>query len=154
MTERFSPPVAPRIDRGSATTDATGDATVTFVRPFKTSPIVFLQGIDSAAKGIVLDVTSVSTTGFTVKARKTTGITSGSAGDHVHSTIKALVGSVRDPTFEYRLRTYASDGIGDGEELLSYFSTVGHYTSKTGVHSHTVNAPVLAVDFNWLAIEV
>lgn len=73
------------IQRGSETTDASGDKTVTFPTPYAVAPLVFLQGVDAGAKGIVLDVVSKSATQFVVKARKVTGITSGSGTAHSHS---------------------------------------------------------------------
>ena len=71
--------------KGTGTTDANGDASITFPVEFTTPPLVFLQSKDASARGIVLDVVSVTTTGFTVKARKVTGITTSSAGSHTHS---------------------------------------------------------------------
>lgn len=63
------------LQRGSDSTDASGDATVTFLTAFAAAPLVFLQGVDAGAKGIVLDVVSKSATQVVVKARKVTGIT-------------------------------------------------------------------------------
>lgn len=71
--------------RGSDTTDGGGDATVTFPVEFAAPPLVFLQGVDAGAKGIVLDVVSKTTTQAVVKARKVTGITSGAGTAHSHS---------------------------------------------------------------------
>jgi hypothetical protein len=74
-----------RFQVGAGTTDASGDATVTFPVVFSSAPKVFLQGVDASARGIVLDVVSVSTTQVVVKARKTTGLTSGAGSAHTHS---------------------------------------------------------------------
>ena len=76
------------IQVGSGTTDAAGDATVTFPGgfTFSSTPKVFLQGVDAAAKGIVLDVVSKTVAGFTVKARKVTGLPTGTALKGIHYT--------------------------------------------------------------------
>jgi hypothetical protein len=71
--------------KGTGTTNTNGDATITFPTAFDSTPLVFVQAKDASARGIVLDVVSVSTTQFTVKARKVTGITTSSSGSHSHS---------------------------------------------------------------------
>jgi len=149
MPERVSPPIAPRMDRGSATTDAAGEATVTFARPFTRPPRVFLNSIDAAAKGIVLDVVSVSTTGFTVKARQTTGLTSGAVGDHSHFISTGVYGPVTAFSPTYLVKDHAgsiTEWAARGE-----WGAVG--SESTGGHAHAVDASPLAVDFAWLAIE-
>lgn len=73
------------LQKGSDTTNAAGDVTVTFPNAFAVAPLVFLQGVDAGAKGIVLDVVSKSTTQVVVKARQVTGITSGTEPVHSHS---------------------------------------------------------------------
>jgi len=81
----WHPSLAPKIQTGSSTTDTSGNASITFTTPFPTTPKVFVQGKDASARGIVIDIVSVSQTGFTVKARKVTGITTSSSGSHSHS---------------------------------------------------------------------
>lgn len=82
------------IQRGSGATDALGDAAITFLRaPYPSTPVVFLQAVDAAAKGIVLDVVSKSATGFTVKARKVTGLPTGQALKGMHYTTASAVTS-------------------------------------------------------------
>ena len=73
------------LQKGSDTTNAAGDVTVTFPNAFAVAPLVFLQGVDAGSKGIVLDVVSKSTTQVVVKARQVTGITSGTEPVHSHS---------------------------------------------------------------------
>ncbi|MFZ7137667.1 MAG: hypothetical protein ACOWW1_04540 [archaeon] len=54
--------------KGSNTTDANGDSTVNFGESFGSTPLVFVQSRDSTGRGVRFDVTSKSTTSFTVKA--------------------------------------------------------------------------------------
>jgi hypothetical protein len=63
--------VGPKMQAGRVLTGSDGTATVTFPEPFGTTPKVFLQGVDSLGRGIAVDLVSVSTTGFSIKARQT-----------------------------------------------------------------------------------
>lgn len=111
------------IQMGSGATDAAGDATVTFPGGFvfSSTPKVFLQGVDAAAKGIVLDVVSKTVAGFTVKARKVTGINSGGA-----------VGSI-DPAVGGSAYTW---GLADPGHTHT-----NPNTSSVGGHTHSIGSP-------------
>jgi hypothetical protein len=130
MPERVSPP-AVDFQAGSGATDASGEATVTFPRPFSSVPKVFLQGVDTSARGIVLDVVSKTTTGFTVKARKITGVNSGGGV----STVDPAVGGVAythnysDPEHTHG-GTTSSGGV---DHTHSYSGTTGIPSSTTSV---------------------
>lgn len=108
-----------RLQVGSGTTDASGDASVTFPKPYSSAPKVFLQGVDASSRGIVLDVVSKTATGFTVKARKVTGLPTGSAlkGMHYH-TASAVTGI---PT--------------------STGSALGSHSHTVDPHNHSIGSP-------------
>jgi hypothetical protein len=114
------------LQRGSGTTDINGDATITFPAAFNSTPLIFLQGRDAGARGIVLDVVSKSTTQFVVKARKVTGITSGTSGSHTHTFTPS--GSI------------SSVSAGTPSGSISSVSDHTHSnpnTSTTGAHTHS-----------------
>lgn len=113
------------IQRGSETTDASGDKTVTFPTAFDATPLVFLQGVDAGAKGIVLDVVSKSATQFVVKARKVTGITSGSGTAHSHSFSDSFNTS------------YVSAGTPSGTISSVSAGTPSGTINEVGSHRHT-----------------
>jgi hypothetical protein len=140
----------PTIQAGVATTDANGDKTVTFPTPFPSTPYVVLQGLDASAKGIVLDIVSRSASQVVVKARKTTGITSGAGGAHQHVVLKHYA-DVGDSTIDQRM--IGGSGATDPSfGVVRYASRGDVLSDTTGSHSHSVDAPVLAVDFIWVAI--
>lgn len=207
------------LQKGSDSTDANGNATVNFPTVYATTPFVFLQGVDAGAKGIVLDVVSKSTTQFVVKARKVTGITSGSGSAHSHSfsdsfttssvsagtpsgTISevaahahsvSITSGTPSATVGVYLPVYKMCGTGHSLCQHDYFAldkwvgsemhthSVSGLTGSAGGHNHTftgnalpthyhsgsvsgttgsesshthgVNAPVLAIDFDWLAVK-
>jgi hypothetical protein len=115
---------------GTGQTDASGNATITFSTAFPSTPLVFVQAVDPNAQGIVIDVVSVSTTGFTVKARKVTGITSGSAGDHYHSfTPSGSIGSAGD-----HYHSFTPSGS------IGYAGGHSHTISAVSDHSHSFSA--------------
>jgi len=121
---------------GTGQTDANGNATITFSTAFPSTPLVFVQAVDPNARGIVIDVVSVSTTGFTVKARKVTGITSDSAGDHYHSfTPSGSIGSAGDHYHSFT----PSGSIGSAGDHYHSFTPSGSIGSAGG-HSHTISA--------------
>jgi hypothetical protein len=136
---------------GTGTTNGTGDATITFPTAFGSAPKVFLQGVDAAAKGIVLDIVSVSTTQVVVKARQVTAITSGSSGSHTHTAFTTGPSAAYTPTEACVLTSgagatlyrYAMDPSGASKTCT---------TSTDGAHTHSVDGPVLAIGFNWLAV--
>jgi hypothetical protein len=150
---------------GVATTNASGDATVTFPTPFESAPYVLLQSLDTEAKGIVLDIVSRSTTQVVVKARKATGITSGAggvhqhdaAGSHQHVVLKhymdvgdsaldqMLIGGsgATDPRFKVSRHASRADVLSD--------TVAAHQHPAVADHSHSVDAPVLTVNFIWVA---
>jgi hypothetical protein len=160
--------IGAKMQAGAASTDASGNATVAFPEPFSTVPKVFLQGVDASARGIVLDVVSVSATGFSVKARKVTGMGTGSAGDHFHSvgvsgttgTASAYLDAITSITTgtcpaghaNCVVTSYASTPVADSVHTHSCSWT--NYTGTTGAHTHGVDAPALSVSFYWLAVEV
>ncbi|TDA33204.1 MAG: hypothetical protein DSO04_01070, partial [Hadesarchaea archaeon] len=132
--------VGPKMQAGRVLTGTDGTATVTFPEPFSRVPKVFLQGVDQYGRGIVVDLVSVSETGFTLKARQTaapptgsfltglsysTGsfVTGGSdpghshsnpstdsAGDHKHIAVKAGSGSTTAAT-AYERALWGGDGV-------------------------------------------
>jgi len=116
--------------KGTGQTDASGNATITFPIAFPSPPLVFVHAVDANARGIVIDVVSVSTTGFTVKARKVTGITSGSAGDHYHSfTPSGSIGSAGD-----HYHSFTPSGS------IGYAGGHSHTISAVSDHSHSFSA--------------
>lgn len=137
-----------RMQMGATVTDASGNKTVTFSKAFPSTPKVFLQGVDAAAKGIVLDVVSVSTTQAVIKARKITEITSGAANAHRHN-LKQATGSSGD--LLDTIKAFSAIGGGGGFIQVGT-STDEFYSDEVAAHGHSVNAPVLAIDFNWLAV--
>ena len=196
----WHPSLAPKIQTGSYTTDTNGNATITFTTPFPTTPKVLVQGKDANAKGIIVDIVSVSQTSFTVKARKATGITTSTTGSHSHSftpsgTISSAgshshsftpSGSIGTPsaytdvtdfitwqtcpnnhsncqlagTYLINVATYDhthtfTGGSGSTDSAGSHshtFTGSSGTTGSTGDHSHTVDAPVLQIDFDWVAV--
>jgi hypothetical protein len=133
--------------KGTGTTNASGDASITFPVAFDTAPLVFLQGKDASARGIVLDVVSVTTTGFTVKARKTTGITTGSAGAHTHSFTPS--GSISSVSAGTPSGSISSDSAGTPSGTISSDSagTPSGTIGSAGDHSHTSFS--LGGTFSW-----
>ncbi|MFZ7138933.1 MAG: hypothetical protein ACOWW1_11025, partial [archaeon] len=69
--------------KGNNTTDANGDCTVNFGESFDSAPLVFVQSRDSSGRGVRFDVTSKSTSSFTVKATVL-------PADHKHKIGQAL----------------------------------------------------------------
>jgi hypothetical protein len=97
--------------------------------------MVFLQGVDSSYRGIVLDVISKSRSGFAVVARRVTGITSGSGGvDHTHGGS----GSTGGPS--------STTSVMDGYYYASVVTDVGASTGgpsgttsvASDTHTHSV----------------
>jgi hypothetical protein len=143
---------------GRGTLDSTGVANVTFPTPFPSgvTPKVFVSSRDAANSGVVLDVTSVSNTGFTVKGRKVTGVTSGTAGAHVHKLDYGW-GTTSDAPLTNRFFFYASDGTSPGIPIDVRAPSGGGdiYSNKTGDHTHTVSAPAVGgISFDWLAVNL
>jgi hypothetical protein len=136
---------------GSGRTDVNGDAVVTFPRPFSQVPRVFVQSRDASARGVVLDVYDVTTTGFKVKARRVTGLTTGSAGSHSHgysgSTASAgdhthsIAGSIGSPTdTDMAPNQWSLEDCASGHASC----VIGFYTARhfaTSEHSHYASAP-------------
>jgi hypothetical protein len=128
--------------KGTGQTDANGNATITFPIAFPSPPLVFVHAVDANARGIVIDVVSVSTTGFTVKARKVTGITSGSAGDHYHSfTPSGSIGSAGD-----HYHSFTPSGS------IGYAGGHSHTISAVSDHSHSFSATTSLPDYTATAI--
>lgn len=148
----LNPDLSHILQVGDGSTDVNGDASITFSSEFSSTPKVFVSSQDASARGIVLDVVSVSTTGFTVKARQTTSLTTSSASNHQHVAFTKATGTSLSPTSYHKITS------GDGTWSEGYLAdaTIGAsrtcYTSAAGSHSHTVNASVLSIDFDWLAI--
>jgi len=108
-----------RLEAGTETTDAAGEATITFSEVYTQPPIVIAT---SYTDGVVVKVTSRTASGFTVRTRKVVGITTESAGSHSH--------------------TISTAGAHD-HEPFTYFSeakTVGGHTLTVGelaAHTHS-----------------
>jgi hypothetical protein len=165
---------------GSGRTDANGDATVTFPKPFSQVPKVLVQSRDASARGVVLDVYDVTTTGFKVKARKVTGLTTGSAGvhshgysgstagagDHSHSmgmptTVTVVIYDVDTcPSGHNNCVAVAERVVADSDHVHSISSAGGHThgfsgtTGTAGAHTHSFDASPLEVDFDWAAVGI
>jgi hypothetical protein len=172
--------VGHKMQAGRVLTGSDGTATVTFPEPFGTTPKVFLQGVDSFGRGIVVDLVSVSETGFTMKARVVTAIPSDTVANHSHSIIldgahvhKAASGGSTlgwtTPAYRRPLYLYSSAGgtvgVGDlvrGSEAASedYYTlgagthSHGGSTGSAGGHSHSSTAPAISIYVDWLAVEV
>jgi hypothetical protein len=142
---------------GTGVLDSTGTANITFPTPFPAgvTPIVFVSSRDANNQGVVLDVTSVSNTGFTVKGRKVTNMASDSQGAHVHQ-LDYNYTSTTDAALNIRYYFYASDGASPGAVVDVYSPSPGHlYSNKTGAHTHTTSAPAAAgITFTWLAVNL
>jgi len=141
---------------GSGRTSSTGDATITFPKPFPSPPKVFLQGLDASTRGIVLDVYDVTTTGFKVKARKVTGISTSTVGDHTHtnpststagahkhrSLYRDYWGYISTPAQVRIVNVWGGDMTSPQSVIFTdfpYYPSSGYwYTSEHGDHSHTV----------------
>ena len=137
MPDKISPPPV-NFQAGSGTTDANGDATITFPQPFGSTPKVFLQSTDAAAKGIVLDVVAKSATQFTVKARRVTGLPTGQAlKDFHYSTASAVTGipSATGSALGYHSHTVSSHSH-------SYSGTTGGPSTQTPVVDGLYITPV------------
>lgn len=129
-----------RIQVGSGTTDASGDATVSFPNPYPSAPFVFLQAVDAAARGIVLDVVSKSAMGFTVKARKVTGLPTDTAIKDVHYYTASAVTSISATT--------GSGGVSHSHDY-SGSSTTGVPSATTAVmDGYYYTSVVTGVDAN------
>lgn len=164
-------------EKGSDTTDGSGDCTVTFDEEFDDVPLVFLQGRDAAAKGIVLDIVSKSTTQFVVKARKVTGVAFVGAGSTSSDSAGTPSGSISNTivSLSYQLSYVGgyTTGVqgGSGDTHYHGFTNAAvdlahdhpaHDHTFTGdalaTHYHsvttagTMNATALAANFDWLAI--
>ena len=142
------------LQAGSDTLGTDGTKTVVFPTAFPSgvTPKVFVSSLDANNSGLVLDITSVSNTGFTVKARKVTGITSGSAGSHSHTAFS--FGSQTSGTSSYRAPLVSGSG-----STLGYVDTDAYNstctTNTAGGHSHSVDAPAIgSIAFNWLAVNL
>jgi hypothetical protein len=136
---------------GSGRTDANGDATISFPKAFSQVPKVLVQSKDASTRGVVLDIYNVTTTGFQVKARKVTGLTTGSAGNHSHgysgSTAGAgdhthsIAGSIGSPTdTDMAPNSWSLESCASGHTTC----VIGAYTSRyfaTSDHSHFASAP-------------
>lgn len=144
-----------RLQVGTGTTNGEGDATITFPTAFSAVPKVFLQGVDAGSKGIVLDVVSVSTSQAVVKARQTTGLTSGSRAAHSHTAFTTGSGVLATINVAVRVTRGSGTVMGDigapsGSAIFNKTCT----TSSDNAHAHAVSATVLATNFNWLAVLV
>jgi hypothetical protein len=142
------------IQAGSNTLDASGVKTVTFPTAFPTgvTPKIFVSSQDAANSGVILDVTAKSNTGFTVKARKVTGITSGSAGSHNHLILSGVNTGTPTP-----VGTWQNAGDGQTVNIIHSggFSGTTRYSSTDGAHTHSVNAPAApSINFDWLAVNL
>jgi hypothetical protein len=142
---------------GTGTLDNTGTANITFPTPFPAgvTPKVFVSSQDANNQGVVLDITSVSNTGFTVKGRKVTSMISDSQGDHVHR-LNYSSGSSSATQFNVRYTFYASDGQSAGIYVDGAGVSTGYlYSNKTGAHTHTTSAPAAGgITFTWLAVNL
>lgn len=122
-------------------TDASGDKTVTFPIEFTNTPLVLVQSKDSSGRGVVFDVTAISTTQFTVKAHRTNTLT--------------VTGDTGSPSSTVSASQIALGQCPDGHEdcKVTMHSTV---TPASALHSHEIDgsatAAGVAADFIWYAI--
>jgi len=131
------------ITKGSDVTDASGNCTVIFDDEFDEIPYVWLQGLDAAGKGLVIDVVSRSTTQFVVKARKVTSVPWSDSGDTGNSGVGApsatttVVTDVVDDNpgagYGHIIGGYTGDNVGDGDPHYHGFGTE-HGGSATSIH--------------------
>lgn len=142
---------------GNGATDASGNATITFDKEFTVAPKVFLQGLDAGAKGIVLDVVSISTTQVTVKARKVTGLSHVHSQNNVGSTGSAS-GTTSSHAGHYHDLYGGTMGVSmvktktAGSHTHTYSTVIAHVHTNPNTNSTGTDATVLAIDFNWLAV--
>ncbi|GAI87352.1 unnamed protein product, partial [marine sediment metagenome] len=145
------------IQVGSGATDAAGDATVTFPGgfTFSSTPKVFLQGLDAAAKGIVLDVVSKTVTGFAVKARKVTGVDSGGAVGTVTPIGTAYLWGVDDPGHHHTNpatggpSTTATVASSTHTHSFTPSGTVSTFTGNTAGATGTTDPGVGGTAYTW-----
>jgi hypothetical protein len=150
-------------------TDGTKSTTFPVAFPSGVTPKVFVSSRDANNSGVVLDITAVSNTGFTVKARKVTGMGTGSAGDHFHSVgVSGTTGTpsaTTDAMTSITRATCASGHTNCQVTEVGYSTVAGgshthgcswtNYTGTTGAHSHSVDAPAIgSISFNWLAVNL
>lgn len=133
---------------GSGTTDANGDATVTFGRPFAAVPCINLQGVDPLAQGIVLDVVSKSATGFTVKARRTTGLI------HGHYVVEGGVTGITGQTLRALPIQNITQWTGGGTPKWRIEAALPDGTISFRTWEETIDAAQISIGFDWIAILV
>jgi hypothetical protein len=151
------------IKEDTATTDASGNATVTFPAAFQNTPTVLCF---AHIEGWVVQATSVSTTGFVAKAKRITSMsgsvsgTSGTGSAHAHTiTLSNNDGNSTDGLKYY---TYA----GYNNAMTRDTTMQGTITGVTGIqnessHTHTEGSLTAstsgvagAVTFFWHAEDV
>jgi hypothetical protein len=142
---------------GTGVLDNTGVANITFPTPFPSGvvPKVFVSSTDANSQGIVLDITNISNTGFTVKGKKVTGMVTDSQGNHTHQMF-ATTSSSTQPSTWYYYRAYLSDGSSAGYGIIGGGDNqAGMYVKTAGAHTHTTSAPAVGnVSFTWLAVNL
>ncbi|PVX27282.1 MAG: hypothetical protein CW716_03110, partial [Candidatus Bathyarchaeum sp.] len=137
-------------EKGSDTTDANGEATITFGDAFDSMPLVFVQAIDASGRSIIIDVTAKSTTQFSVKAKI--------AGVHKHKIGEAAATAgwtIGISSEESHTHNYASTtGVGSSHRH-SVAGTTGlgsahnhAYASTTGVATVSLDSTPSAVGGN------
>jgi hypothetical protein len=119
--------------KGSTSTDANGDKTVTFSTAFGSTPLVFVQAVDASARGIIIDVVSKSTSNFVVKARSASAI-----GSHKH--LIGNIGAQADFTMSVAnesAHTHSSVGTSGVDNADHTHTAVGTSGVQSADHTHS-----------------
>jgi hypothetical protein len=111
--------VSNSIQKGTATTNSSGTATVTFATAFSSTPVITCTPVDSNGRSISIVITSQSTTGFTVKATVT------GSHNHVIGNNSAIYNTDSGGSHSHSYTDYYANG-----------STGA--TTITGTHNHVV----------------
>lgn len=137
------------IQFGSGTTNVSGVATITFPHAFSSTPKITLGGY---SEGVVLSITSKTTTGFSVKARGLWGCYTDEIGDHSHTvTASGTSGSesshthyVGSHTHDFNAGNHAhsfSDSATTGSGS-SHTHSIGHLSSTAGQSAGTPSGSI------------
>jgi len=145
----------PFIQRGTTTTDASGNISVTFDKEFVSTPIIILTAFH-ATENYQAIIRTRSTTGFTGHVRKLKG-TSGAGSAHTHIGDASPVSmGYRASAGNFYLETSAtnighSDNTGNKQIDASSHS---HTNQNEAAHTHTVDEAAGAdVTVHWIAIQ-
>jgi len=152
----------PFIQRGTTTTDASGNISVTFDKEFVSTPIIILTPLH-ATENYQAIIRTRATTGFTGHVRKLAAQTSGAGSAHTHAgnaqTVNmskpATTGSAKSLYFDSDV-TPTQIGFYDSVTLQIAGSSHSHTNQNESAHTHSVQGDQAAgegVTVHWIAIQ-